>query len=207
MWDVQYSTLLAERIVPLPTGVSSPSDFSVSLSGSTSTHLAISISSHVLSASIALPHTSSIASAIGAARSAAHWLAPTAPTQDAARTALVERIRRDVLAGRAAQADAAFFRWVEDEAEEGNKSQGSAQGTLASATKAAAKIPFPSAFAAALVGAAFPPEDSGVEVKEGPTFASGVVAALIWRGAAGQGMVSGLGGLYGALRRKRDWVS
>lgn len=63
------------------------------------------------------------------------------------------------------------------------------------------------------MGAAFPPEGSGVEDKDkdkdkdGPAFASGVVAALIWRGAAGQGMVGGPGGLYGALRRKRDWVS
>ncbi|KAF8603448.1 hypothetical protein BDV93DRAFT_606735 [Ceratobasidium sp. AG-I] len=205
MWDVQYSTLLAERTFPLPTAISSPSDVNISLSGSTSTHLTISISSYVFGASIALPRTSSIASALGAARSAAHWLAPTTLAQDDARTALVERIRRDVLAGRAAQADAAFFRWVEDEAEEVSKPQGSAQGTLASATKAAAKIPFPSAFAAALVGAAFPPENSGVEAKDGPAFASGVVAALIWRGAAGQGMVGGSGGLYGALRRKRDW--
>jgi hypothetical protein len=106
-----------------------------------------------------------------------------------------------------AQADAAFFRWVENEAE--SSVEGDKAGTLASATKAAAKIPFPSAFATALIDAAFPPETEKEKEKEkdGPTFASGIVSALIWRGAAGQGMLRRPGGLYGALRQNREWVS
>ncbi|KAG9077500.1 hypothetical protein FS749_010605 [Ceratobasidium sp. UAMH 11750] len=204
MWDTQYSTLLAERLVPLPT--TSDSAPTLSLSGSTSNHLTITFSSYIFGVSIAAPSTSSIASALGPAHpSSTHWLSP-ARIKDNTHSALIDRIRLDVQARRAPQADAAFFRWVEATAE------AEAQGTLASATKAAAKIPFPSAFAAALVEAAFPAavEDAAGKEKEGkreegPDFASGVVSTLIWRGAARQGMVRRPGGLYGELRRRRDW--
>ncbi|KAG9127735.1 hypothetical protein FRC07_010347 [Ceratobasidium sp. 392] len=207
MWDTQYSTLLAERIVPLP----SPSDSasSISVSGSTSKHLTITLCSTILGASITPPTTSTIASAListsTSASTSTQWLSPIR-IEDDTRSALVDRIRRDVLAGRAAQADSAFFRWVEAAAD----ANAEAEGTLASATKAAAKIPFPSAFAAALVDAAFPPpSDAGKEKDkkgdEGPDFASGVISALIWRGAAGQGMIRHPGGLYGELRKRRDW--
>ncbi|KAG8740628.1 hypothetical protein FRC10_004086 [Ceratobasidium sp. 414] len=204
MWDTQYSTLLVERFVPLPN--TSDSVPTISLSGSVSNHLTITLASYIFGVSITPPPASSIASALGSAHpSSTYWLSP-APIKNDTHSTLVDRIRQDVRAGRAAQADAAFFRWVEATAD------AEAQGTLASATKAAAKIPFPSAFAGALVEAAFPPvaEDAaGKEkdnrVEEGPDFASGVVSALIWRGAARQGMVRRPGGLYGELRRRRDW--
>ncbi|KAG8763385.1 hypothetical protein FRC12_008572 [Ceratobasidium sp. 428] len=206
MWDTQYSTLLAERLVALPT----PSDStpSISLSGSTFKHLIIIVSSSILSTSITSPVTSTIASALGST-SSTHWLYPPVCTNDESRNALVDRIRREVSAGRAAQADAAFFRWVEAAAD----ADAQGEGTLASATKAATKIPFPSSFAAALVDASFPPPEQDVKekgqgqvkVEEGPDFASGVVSTLIFRGAAGQGMVRRPGGLYGELRKRRDW--
>ncbi|CAE6471168.1 unnamed protein product [Rhizoctonia solani] len=205
IWDAQYSILLAERASALPSPLPPSSNITISTRGSSQTQLIIAISSHILSASIMLPQTSSIASVLGAANSSSEWLVPSTTLQDDTRTALVNRIRQDVQAGRTAQADAAFFRWVENEAE--SSTEGEKAGTLASATKAAAKIPFPSAFAAALIDAAFPPEkekDQESE-KEGPVFASGIVSALIWRGAAGQGMLRTSGGLYGALRRNRDW--
>ncbi|CUA77897.1 hypothetical protein RSOLAG22IIIB_06849 [Rhizoctonia solani] len=205
IWDAQYSVLLAERtsILPSPLPPSS-TNITISTRGSSKTQLIITISTHILSASITLPQTSSIASVLGAADSSSEWLVPSTTLQDDTRTALVNRIRQEVQAGRAAQADAAFFRWVENQAE---SSIGDKAGTLASATKAAAKIPFPSAFAAALIDAAFPPEkeQDKEKEKEGPTFASGIISALIWRGAAGQGMLRTPGGLYGALRRNRDW--
>ncbi|KAG8707656.1 hypothetical protein FRC09_001678 [Ceratobasidium sp. 395] len=204
MWDTQYSTLLAERLTALPT----PSDStpSVSLSGSTSKNLIVTVSSSILGTSITPPTTSTIASALGST-SSTHWFSPPICTNDESRNALVDRIRREVSAGRAAQADAAFFRWVEAAAD--TDAQG--EGTLASATKAAAKIPFPSSFAAALVDASFPSPEQDVKekgqgkVEEGPDFASGVVSTLIFRGAAGQGMVRRPGGLYGELRKRRDW--
>ncbi|KAH7344102.1 hypothetical protein B0J17DRAFT_714240 [Rhizoctonia solani] len=207
MWDAQYSIPLAERTSALPSSLPPSANISISLQGSSQTQLVIAISTHILSASVTLPRASSIVSVLGAASSSSEWIVPLATLQDDTRTALVNRIRQEVKAGRAAQADAAFFRWVENEAE--SSTEGERAGTLASATKAAAKIPFPSAFAAALIDAAFPSEndkDRGKEKdKEGPTFASGIVSALIWRGAAGQGMLRTPGGLYGALRENRDW--
>ncbi|EUC56211.1 hypothetical protein RSOL_166110, partial [Rhizoctonia solani AG-3 Rhs1AP] len=207
IWDAQYSILLAERASFLPSPLPSSSNVAISTQGSSQTQLIIAISSHILSASITLPQTSSIASVLGAANSSSEWLVPSTTLQDDTRTALVDRIRQEVQAGRTAQADAAFFRWVENEAE--SSIEGEKAGTLASATKAAAKIPFPSAFAAALIDAAFPPEKEkdkeNENEKEGPVFASGIVSALIWRGAAGQGMLRTPGGLFGALRRNRDW--
>ncbi|CAE7208021.1 unnamed protein product [Rhizoctonia solani] len=204
MWDAQYSILLAERACALPSPLP-PSNITISTQGSSQTQLIISTPPHILSASITLPRTSSIASVLGAANSTSEWLVPSTTLQDDTRTALVDRIKQEVQAGRAAQADAAFFRWVENEAESSTESEKA--GTLASATKAAAKVPFPSAFAAALIDAAFPTEKENEKEKEkeGPTFASGIVSALIWRGAAGQGMLRAPGGLYGALRRNRDW--
>ncbi|CAE6422526.1 unnamed protein product [Rhizoctonia solani] len=207
IWDAQYSILLAERASFLPSPLPSSSNVAISTQGSSQTQLIIAISSHILSALITLPQASSIASVLGAANSSSEWLVPSTTLQDDTRTALVDRIRQEVQAGRTAQADAAFFRWVENEAE--SSIEGEKAGTLASATKAAAKIPFPSAFAAALIDAAFPPEKEkdkeNENEKEGPVFASGIVSALIWRGAAGQGMLRTPGGLFGALRRNRDW--
>ncbi|CAE6445603.1 unnamed protein product [Rhizoctonia solani] len=207
MWDAQYSIPLAERTAALPSPLPPPANIAISLQGSSQTQLVIAISTHILSASVTLPRASSIASVLGAASSSSEWIVPPTTLQDDTRTALVNRIRQEVKAGRAAQADAAFFRWVENEAE--SSTEGEKAGTLASATKAAAKIPFPSAFAAALIDAAFPSEkDKDKEKekdKEGPTFASGIVSALIWRGAAGQAMLRTPGGLYGALRENRDW--
>ncbi|CAE6365977.1 unnamed protein product [Rhizoctonia solani] len=207
IWDAQYSILLAERAVALPSPLPPSQNVTISTQGSSQTHLVIAISSHILGTSITLPRTSSIASALGAARFLSEWIIPSTTLQDDNRTELVNCIRQEVHTGRTAQADAAFFRWVENEAEwsvEGDKA-----GTLASATKAAAKIPFPSAFATALIDAAFPPETETEKEKEkekeGPTFASGIVSALIWRGAAGQGMLRRTGGLYGALRQNREW--
>ncbi|KAG8763518.1 hypothetical protein FRC12_008518, partial [Ceratobasidium sp. 428] len=204
MWDMQYSTLPAERLTTLPTP--SESTPSISLSGSTSKNLIVTVSSSILSTSITPPIISTIASALGST-SSTHWLSPPVCTNDESRNALVDRIRREVSAGRAAQADAAFFRWVEAAAD----ADAQGEGTLASATKAAAKIPFPSLFAAALVDASFPPPEQDAKekgqgkVEEGPDFASGVVSTLIFRGAAGQGMVRRPGGLYGELRKRRDW--
>ncbi|QRV72327.1 hypothetical protein RhiJN_00341 [Ceratobasidium sp. AG-Ba] len=199
VWDTQYSTLLAERLAPLP----SPSDpnLSISLSGSTRKNLTITTGSSVLTTPLTPPSsTSTIASALVAQSStSSHWLVPP-QIEDETKSTLVDRIRGEVQAGRAAQADAAFFRWVEATAE------AEAEGTLVSATRAAAKIPFPSSFAAALVDAAFPLEDTKEKKgDEGPDFASGVVSALVWRGAAGQGMIRRPGGLYGELRKRRDW--
>ncbi|KAF8759526.1 MoeA C-terminal region (domain IV) [Rhizoctonia solani] len=182
MWEAQYSILLAERVIALP------SPFPL-----------------LRTASVTLPRTSNIANALGAARSSSEWVIPSTMLQDDTRTALVNRIKQEVQAGRTAQADAAFFRWVENEAE--LSTEGDRAGTLASATKAAAKIPFPSTFATALIDAAFSPETEKEKDKEkdGPMFASGIVSALIWRGAAGQGMLRRPGGLYGALRQNREW--
>ncbi|KAJ1308334.1 hypothetical protein OPQ81_004044 [Rhizoctonia solani] len=205
MWDAQYSILLAERVCALPSPLPPTHNISISTQGSSQTQLITTISPHILSASITLPRASSIAAVLGAASSSSEWLVPPTTLQDHTRTALVNRIRQEVKAGRAAQADAAFFRWVENEAE--SSTEGEKPGTLASATKAAAKIPFPSAFATALIDAAFSPEKEREKEKDkdGPTFASGIVSALIWRGAAGQGMLKTPGGLYGALRQNRDW--
>ncbi|CAE6477065.1 unnamed protein product [Rhizoctonia solani] len=205
LWDAQYSVLLAQRVSTLPSPLPPSSDITISTQGSSQAQLIVSISSHLLSTSIILPRTSGIASVLGAASSSSEWLVPPTTLQDDTRTALISRIRKEVQAGRAAQADSAFFRWVENEAEP--STGGEKVGTLASATKAAAKIPFPSAFATALIDAAFPPEKEKEKekVKGGPAFASGIVSALIWRGAAGQGMLRTPGGLYGALRQNRDW--
>ncbi|KAG8688507.1 hypothetical protein FRC11_005316, partial [Ceratobasidium sp. 423] len=205
LWDAQYSILLAEHVSALPSPLPSSSNVTISTHGSSQVQLIIAISSHILSTSITLPRTSGIASVLGSANSSSEWLVPSTTPQDDTRTALIDRIRKEVQAGRAAQADAAFFRWVENEAE--SSTEGEKTGTLASAAKAAAKIPFPSAFATTLIDAAFPPEKEKEKEKEkdGPTFASGIVSALIWRGAAGQGMLRTPGGLYGALRQNRDW--
>ncbi|ELU39688.1 hypothetical protein AG1IA_06280 [Rhizoctonia solani AG-1 IA] len=205
MWEAQYSILLAERVIALPSPLPPSQNVTISTQGSSQTQLVLAISSHVLSASVTLPRTSNIANALGAARSSSEWVIPSTMLQDDTRTALVNRIKQEVQAGRTAQADAAFFRWVENEAE--LSTEGDRAGTLASATKAAAKIPFPSTFATALIDAAFPPETEKEKDKEkdGPMFASGIVSALIWRGAAGQGMLRRPGGLYGALRQNREW--
>ncbi|QRW15753.1 hypothetical protein RhiXN_03754 [Rhizoctonia solani] len=169
----------------LPSPLPPSQNVTISTQGSSQTQLVLAISSHVLSASVTLPRTSNIANALGAARSSSEWVIPSTMLQDDTRTALVNRIKQEVQAGRTAQADAAFFRWVENEAE--LSTEGDRAGTLASATKAAAKIPFPN------------------KEKDGPMFASGIVSALIWRGAAGQGMLRRPGGLYGALRQNREW--
>ncbi|CAE6396633.1 unnamed protein product [Rhizoctonia solani] len=205
MWDAQYSILLAECITALPSPLPPSHNITISTQGSSQTQVVVTISSYILSAAVTLPRSSSIASALGAARLTSEWIVPSTTLQDDTRTALVNRIRQEVQAGRVAQADAAFFRWVENEAE--SSVEGDKAGTLVSATKAAAKIPFPSAFATALIDAAFPPETEKEKEKEkdGPTFASGIVSALIWRGAAGQGMLRRPGGLYGALRQNREW--
>ncbi|KAF8709330.1 MoeA C-terminal region (domain IV), partial [Rhizoctonia solani] len=205
MWEAQYSILLAERVIALPSPLPPSQNVTISTQGSSQTQLVLAISSHVLSASVTLPRTSNIANVLGAARSSSEWVIPSTMLQDDTRTALVNRIKQEVQAGRTAQADAAFFRWVENEAE--LSTEGDRAGTLASATKAAAKIPFPSTFATALIDAAFPSETEKEKDKEkdGPMFASGIVSALIWRGAAGQGMLRRPGGLYGALRQNREW--
>lgn len=226
LWDLQYSILLTSQTLPIPS-VLAPNPLQLRLvpastisskeaqnqtlqdqallllSPSGKTADKMQSTSSVIVVSYAIPHTSTIAAAMGKAASSKQWIrnTPTTQTQpaDVARTKLLETMRTAMEAGRAQAAAAAFFAWEKSEKEADTK-----KNTTNGATKPSLSFTFVRDVLNTVLSTSIKSNKAHLSPS---SYSPEVLKYLLERRVVSSGMVDGGNGLLTALRARNDWVS